>query len=206
VWDLYTEGLHDRHVARHQRAIEAATSLLAQINVLCDHVPSREYLLDWIAHMLKFPDAKPTRAIVLIGEERSGMDMLITLLSRIVPTLQTRDPRRDVFGHPTLGMAQLVVLDEPARLHMPSLKSLLHDQNLVVRDGRSTSYRCIPSHHRTILTLPEPRASLEDGRRFVPIHCAGGQNTTALYDVLTDARAMHALCQLLMSRSVPERF
>ena len=143
VWDLYTEALHDRYTARHQRAIEAATSLLAQVDVLCDH-NSCTYLLDWIAHMLKIPSAKPSKAIVLIGDERGGIDMLLTLISRLVPTLQTRDPRRDVFGHRNLEMAQLIVIDEPTRLHMPSLKALLSETHLVLREGRS-----IASYHRT---------------------------------------------------------
>ena len=204
VWGLYTEGLKDRYTARQQRAIQAATSLLAQLDALCD-VPSRDYLLDWIAHMLKFPTTKPSKAVVLIGEERGGMDMLITLLSRLVPTLQTREPRRDVFGHRNLEMAHLVgVIDEPARLHMPSLKLLLTDHLLAVREGRS-KYVSIASQHRVMLTLLEPRASLEDARRFFPIHCTGGGSAAALHAVLTDALAMRALWQLLMARPVPER-
>ena len=200
VWGLYTEGLHDRYTARQQHAIHAANSLLAQVDALCD-APSRDYLLDWIAHMLKFPATKPSRAVVLIGEERGGMDMLLTLLSRLVPTLQTREPRRDVFGHRNLEMARLIVIDEPARLHMPSLKALLTEHRLTLREGRS-----IASQHRVMLTLPEPRASLEDARRFFPIHCTGGGSMEALRAVLTDALAMQALCKLLMDRPVPERF
>ena len=46
---------------------------------------SRDYLLDWMSHMLKHPTTKPTRAVlgavVLIGEERGGVDMLITLIT-----------------------------------------------------------------------------------------------------------------------------
>ena len=155
-----------------------------------------------MAHMLKHPTAKPTRAVVLIGEERGGVDMLLMLLSRLVPTLQTREPRRDVFGHRNLEAARLVVIDEPARLHVPSLKALLADRRLALREAEG---RSIASQHRVMLTLLEPRASLEDARRFFPIHCTGGGSAAALHAVLTDALAMRALWQLLMARPVPER-
>ena len=200
VWDLYTGGLHDRYTARHQRAVAAAASLLAQVDLLCEDAPSRDYLLDWMAHMLRFPHAKPTRALVLIGEDRDGIDQLLILLSRLAPTLQTREPRRDVFGHRNLEMVRLIVLDNPARLHLPSLKSLVSNAALLSGD------RVLPSYHRVVLVIPELRASLANNRRLVNIHCTRGGSEEALRDVLLDTLAMKALRQLLIDRPVPEHF
>ena len=201
VWDLYTRGLRERYAARARRAID---SLLAQMDP-----PWREYLLDWMAHMLHFPHAKPHRALVLIGEERGGIDVLLALLSRLVPTLHTREPRRDLFarhGHfrHHLEMARLIVLDNPTRLntHIGWLKSLLRDREHLIRWPRA-GFTVMQSNHRIMLLLSEARAaelssvSLAE-HTFVNIHCSGG--TGAVHEALADTAALDALRQLLMSR------
>ena len=97
-------------------------------------------------------------------------------------------------------MVRLIVLDNPARLHLPSLKSLVSNAALLSGD------RVLPSYHRVVLVIPELRASLANNRRLVNIHCTRGGSEEALRDVLLDTLAMKALRQLLIDRPVPEHF
>ena len=77
--------------------------------------------------------------------------MLITLLSRLVATLQTHDPR-DVYGRRNAQMAEakLVVIEEAETLSLPALKSLITEPQLTIRErGRP---RQLPSSHGLLLT------------------------------------------------------
>ena len=150
VWDLYMDGLQTRIDERHRRA---ATKVVEQIAVLCNHdAAACGYLLDWAAHMLQHPADKPGVAVVLVGRESCGKNMLVHLLSRLVPTLHTRDPRRDVYGrhNPLMAQAQLVVIEDAARIHAPSFKSLLSDETIIIRE-RHRPHRVAPSCHRVLL-------------------------------------------------------
>lgn len=200
VWESYTAGLHERRLARHPRV---AARALENILALCDgDAEACDYLLDWIAHMLLHPDVKPSRGVALVGGEGANKCVLTTLLSRLVPTLVTHDPR-DVVGKHNARMvvARLVVLQEPHRPGSPALKQLLSDSTLVVHDPFE---RAVPSSHRLLLTAEAMPAA----RSLRVIRCTDrslGTHSGLLHELLTTP-ALDALRQLLLARPVPARF
>ena len=188
VWDIFTESLHERQ-RQHERQV-----LFDRIDSLCDHdTAAREYLLDWMAHMVQFPHHKPAKAVVLVGHCHRSKDFLITVLTRLVPTLHTSDPRRDVYGKQNGLMegTRLVVIEDAKRLHIPDLKSLISDSDIVIRE-RGRGDRLVPSSHRVVLTIDTMRAGF-DKRRFFPIHCS---------PVPSDCVSLDLVRELLLSRPV----
>ena len=203
VWDMYTEDLHRRIDDRHRHA---ATKVVDYVGMLCnDDAAARDYLLDWTAHMLQHPDVKPSKGIVLVGRENCGKTMLVHLLSRLIPTLYTNNPRRDVYGRHNglMEITQLVVIEDAERLHLPSLKSIITDPFVTIR-GRHAA-RVVPSSHRTLLLVSELQASLFD-RRFYPIHCTeecmGDPETIESLRHIFSTPALDALRAMLLARPV----
>ena len=202
VWEAYREGLHARANMHCQRV---AAQIIDHIRVLCnDDRASCEHLLDWMAHMLQHPAVKPRRAVLLLGHEPCGKIMLVNLLSRLVPLLETRDPRADVLGkyNPLMEGALLVVMDEPERLPREQLAHLISDTTLQIRRFRRNA-RILPSHHRFLLLAAE---SSRADRRVFTIQCSEecmGGNEKFLTEVFT-TNALDTFRDFLLSRAVPE--
>ena len=197
VWDTFTVGINDRREMWRTRVIEG---LLHHLDALCGgDVGTREYLLDWLAHLVQFPNKKPTRALLLVGNEESGKYLLITLISRLVPTLQTQDPRQDVYGkfNPLMETVKVVVLENVNRPNLSALASLISDNDINIRKRGSSAL--IPSYHRVLLTVGEMRGSIS-GRRFLPIYCSEERIQCPL-ELLTRV-AIETLREVLLSRRV----
>lgn len=199
VWDAFKEGVHARLRERHRRL---AATLLEQVDALCDHdAAARDFVLDWVAHMLKWPEHKPHKALVLVGRERCGKNALVALLSRLVPTLQTHDARRHVFGryNAPMASARLVVLEDAAwRQSAGPIKSLICDTHLVVG-----GVYVEPSSHRVLMMADECPTDPTFHGRCVPVHCSGAQDLAAvLYEVLTTPGALDEVRALLLARPV----
>ena len=205
IWDAYTDGLELRIADRHR---QAASKVIEQIDVLCNRdAAAREHLLDWIAHMLQHPTVKPGRAIVLVGREGCGKRMLVNLLSRLVPTLLTSDPRRDVYGryNSLLEAAQLVVIEDAERVHLPSIKATVSHDSVLINE-RYRPARQITSYHRVMLLMKERKPWMSDARRFYPIQCTEmcmgtAEMANALREVVTTP-AIDALREVLSARPV----
>ena len=203
VWEMYTEDLHRRIDDRNRRA---ATRVIDYIGVLCNHdAAARDYLLDWTAHMLQHPDVKPSKGIVLVGREDFGKTMLVHLLCRLIPTLCTNDPRRDVYGrcNTLMESTQLVVIENAERLHIPAVKSIITNPLVTIRGRQAT--RVVPSAHRTLLIVSELQASLGD-RRFYPIHCTeecmNDPETIETLRRIFTSPCLDALREMLLARTV----
>ena len=202
VWALYKQRLQGQRDGRHRRL---AATFVEQAVTLCNDVVAAGYLLDWMAHMVQHPHAKPPTAIVLVGHEDCGVSVLVTLLSRLIPTLQTHDPR-DVYGtrNGRMAAAKLVVIEQADQLSVSSLKSLIRDPHVLIRE-RGVA-QLVPSFHHLLLTTRELRPSLYD-RRFVPIHCAerpSSEYAGTLHQILTTP-ALDAVRDVLRARPLHGR-
>ena len=195
VWDAFTEGLRERQRGRRRRL---AATLLECVDALCDReAAARECLLDWMAHLVQHPSHKPSKAIVLVGHERCGMNIVVTLLSRLVPTLQTHDARRHVFGsyNGVVSSVDLLVVESADQPQIEKLRTLLTRTHLSVG-----SLRDVPSSHHVLLTVDEWH---EPSRHFLPIrcspHCLRG-HAAVLREVLTTPGALDEVRALLRAR------
>jgi hypothetical protein len=202
VWEIYTTGLR----SRMERPRQVAEQVLEQIGALCNGDATT--LLDWMASMLQHPAVKPRKAIVLAGRESSGKDNLIALLTRLVPTLHTREPRLHVYGrwNALMEQARLVVIeDADQNRNMAALKSLISDETVAVHPDRGQPMRVIHSTHRVLLTVDSVQPSLSH-RRFDVIHCTDEFMKTAQHsDVLRElctTSALDELRKLLLDRRV----
>jgi len=205
VWDLYRGGLHSRIRERHRHV---ASKVVEQIGVLCNKdAEARDYLLDWLAHLLQEPGTKPGKAIALVGREGCGKRMLINFISRLAPTLYTDDPQREVYGrfNATMELARLVVIDGWEKVNVHKLKSLISDDSIAIRE-RQGPLRSATSHHRVMLLVDEMPHSLQGARRVYPIHCTEAcmgseENAAALHELVTTP-ALDALREMLTSRRI----
>ena len=204
VWDMYTEELNQRLGGRHYRD---ANNIIRYICVLCNQDTAvLDYLLDWVAHILQYPDLKPSKAIVLAGREGWGKTMLVHLLARLIPTLYTNDPRHDVYGRQNALMefTQLVVIEDAERLHLPDLRGIISNQLVTIRGMHPP--RNVPSSHRMLIIVKELQASLTCTRTFYPIHCT----EECMWDPVTmdglrrivTPPAINALRDILLARDV----
>ena len=81
IWTEYYDGLRMRRADYIARMV-----LHIQIRTFCqtDENANINRLLDWMAHLLQFPNIKPQRGIVLVGPPRCGKTSFINFLAMLL--------------------------------------------------------------------------------------------------------------------------
>ena len=175
-----------------------------------------EWLLDYLANIVKRPHMKTMVAIYLCGKQGAGKDIIFdyfrsSILGEKIAA-QTDDPENDLIGRFATLMHRniFVLVDEVKSLHAfgDKLKNLItHDQTRFEAKGQKTIH--VDSYVNFIFTSNnEDAVSVEtDDRRFVLFKCNPlRRGDTAYFDGLLDHLARpevsRAFFQFLMARDL----
>ena len=186
IFEFFLAGVQERALAR-RRVLQCNQFILS----LCGgDSAAHEYLIRWLADVLRCPTVKPRRAVALVGHARAFLD----LLSQLVPIAESHNFNRgDWRSDPSFESAAVVVVHQPV--------SLCKINELVCADclsllRRNQPCRIVRSFHR-VLVVSERGLEGEEGSVEV-IRCAA--------DDATEAPAPHAIQgfrEWLMRRSAP---
>jgi hypothetical protein len=149
--------------------------ILNHIKILCDNdVVVYNYLINWIAQMIQFPEVK-TVAVTMISSEGAGKGTLMKLFGKMLgkkKILETSTPSRDVFGSFNSMMSDyfLINLNELSKSETKGsegqFKQMVTDGNLTINAKGVAQYQ-IDSYHRFFITTnnPDPITTKKDDRR-----------------------------------------
>ena len=167
-------------------------SALDYLDVLCGgDADAREYLIEWLSHLLKYPNTKPRRALALVGRAPSFLD----LLSQLVPIVEVHDSiHADWRSLPSLESARVVVAHPPNS--SSKLRALL-SADVIERRRPQQPSRIVRSFHRVLII--SGRELWEGERSVETIVCTGDDAIK-----VPTLRAVEALRGWLMRRPVKE--
>jgi hypothetical protein len=169
--ELYTEPYLEND--------EAVQFILNHIKILCNHDEIvYQYLINWIAQMIQFPEIK-TVVITMISNEGAGKGTLMKLFAKMLGNkkiLETSTPSRDVFGSFNSLMSDyfLVNLNELSKAETKGnegqFKQMVTDGKLTINSKGVAQYQ-IDSYHRFFITTNnlDPITTKKDDRRNVII-------------------------------------
>lgn len=177
-FNLWTEFECDT-IEQYKEMTEERDLILNHIKILCNHnTELYNYFINWIAHMLQYPDQKSTM-ITFYGKQGSGKGCLLTLLKNIVGKdkyFSTAKPNRDVWGsfNSLMQTSCLVNLDEMDKKMAfeadNEIKNLITEATITINKKGVNQYS-IKSNHRFIITTNniETIKITDDDRRNVLI-------------------------------------
>jgi phage/plasmid-associated DNA primase len=157
----------------------ALNFILNHIKILCNNDEIvYQYLINWIAQMIQFPEIK-TVVITLISQEGAGKGTLMKLFAKMLGNkkiLETSTPSRDVFGSFNSLMSDcfLVNLNELSKTEVKGnegqFKQMVTDGKLTINSKGVSQYQ-INSYHRFFITTNnlDPITTKKDDRRNVII-------------------------------------
>jgi hypothetical protein len=132
-----------------------------------------DFLMKWVASLIQNPQQKGAH-IVISGQTGTGKNSLTELLKKIIGgnTLETTDPKRDVWGPFNLMMAgaNLVILNEISQADAyqaeGKIKGLITDKKLSI-NGKGSNQFVMDSFHRfiTLSNKDEPMKTSKQDRR-----------------------------------------
>ena len=150
------------------------------LDVICDGgVPQAKYMLDWISHIVKYPDTKTKKCpIILSKQEGTGKSSLIRLLERMLgkdKVWEPQKPERDVWGsfNGNLIGKTIVVLNEISGYQakegsMGEIKALITETKVSIRAMRQEAQE-MSDYTNYIATTNDETGGFkigEDTRRF----------------------------------------
>ena len=201
IWTEYHNQLRNR-----------IQSLQYHIRTLCLTDGNSDLVLNWMAHMLQYPNVKPQKGIILVGPPRCGKTLFATLLSLLSgqDTVYQTNTLRMQFNH-EMEDKTLVHLDEcDLRDELPEIRTFISDQNITINRPFQQPYN-VPSHHRVIITTntlsPLLNHSNAFQQRFTVIPCGSVSfNPQEFHTAMNDPVKVAELRQYLMQRSVRPDF
>lgn len=203
IWEAYCVGLRERCTPKY------VTLLLDQLHALMPGHAHR--VLDWMAHMLKYPNVKPARGVVLVGPPGCGMSLLADLLTLLLG--QENVSRSTTLRTARLDGTTLVHIDDcNLRDELEDAVGLLTTQTIAVSTSPGQDPRFFPSKHRVLVTSnivpPLLHHSNAFHERFVLIPCGSVQHPADFHATMNDPVKIAALRKHLMKRpeSPPELF
>jgi hypothetical protein len=149
------------------------------LEVICDNgVPQANYLLDWISHIVQFPDVKTKKCPIILSKgEGTGKSSLIRLMERMFgkdKVWEPLKPDRDVWGqfNGNLIGKTIVVLNEIGQYQtdksMGEIKGYITEPKVSIRAMRTEAQE-MSDYTNYIATTNDEKGGFqvsEDTRRF----------------------------------------
>ena len=200
IWTAYRDGLRTR------RAEYFITFIWYHIRTLCQSDDDFNRILDWMAHMLQYPNIKPQRAIVLVGPPHCGKTLFADFVTLLLGqnNVWRCNTLRNRFNDFLDGMT-LVTLDGcNVSEEIAQINRLVSFNNVSIR-RRYHDTILVPSFHRVLVTAnllsPLLYHSIPFQQRFVVIPC-GTVNGQEFYEAMHDPSKMSHFRQYLVERYV----
>lgn len=156
TWTDFEILLHENYTEKP----EAVERFIDLIDILSGHQETtKEYMLDWIAHMFQYPEQKTTMPTI-VSPEGAGKGTLMDILGAMMggnKLYQTTTPSREVFGNFNSPMSDafLVNLNEVSASEMKGssgqLKALITDNQLTI-NAKGVKQVVIKSYCRLMVT------------------------------------------------------
>jgi len=194
--------------------------ILNHIKILCNHDEGiYEFMLDWIANMLQYPQNKSVVPII-IGEQGAGKGILIDLLRHLIGEekfLETDKPHEDVWGKFNAIMAgkYLVHLNELEYKHCigndSTIKGLVTQQTINIQ-AKGKDQITIKSFHHYIVTTnkPNPIQTCDGDRRNVIFEASSEKKgdkrySNEMYKLIGDDDVLRTVWDYFTMREVKDR-
>jgi hypothetical protein len=202
IWKAYCVGLQERYILKY------VTPLLDQIHALMPGYANGAHahlVLDWMAHMLKYPNVKPERGIILVGPPGCGKSLFGCLLTLLLG--QENVSRSTALRMARLDGTTLVHIDD-CNLHdeLENITALLTTQTIAESTSPGQDPRFFPSKHRVLVTsnIFPPLLNHSDAfhERFIFIPCGSVQHPSDFHAAMNDPVKIAAFRKHLMKRPV----
>ena len=166
---------------------------LEHIKLLCNNDQDAcKYLLNYIAHIIQYPEQLPLVAIVMCGSKGVGKDALIDIIEKLIGLKYSHRSNNfnDLFGNftPALKHKLIIQLDEVAGLDgykmKENLKCFITKTVVCINEKNVPQYK-LNNYARLFLTSNNnnPIEVTSDNRRFFCI-MAGDKREKSYYDNL----------------------
>ena len=205
-----------------EEAAEYTRRFLNHVYQGCGSVESYNFLIDWCAHMLQYPETKIGIMLCLVSTIKGcGKTTIFELLKRLVgkkACMQTNHSK-DICGDNNSRMLDryLIRLVETRRAELAqnfdSLKSTITDEEIRIR-SLYEAVTFMRSYHRFFCdtnyldAIPDTKGE----RRFFvvqwqPVHTASADYYTPFYDEIVDnPRATASIFYYLMQRKIKKHY
>jgi hypothetical protein len=191
--------------------------VLDHVKILCDKDEIvYEYMLNWIAQFIQFPNVKTTMP-VFASNEGAGKNIFVELLANLIGKKQviTTTSAEDIFGKFNTPIAnhRLIVLNELSatelRQYDGQIKGLITDDSVVIQ-GKGQAHYTLRSMHRLIAfsnKTDHPIQTSESDRRKLIVRCSdekigNGEYFTRLYNCIHDKNVLAFLFTCFLKTDV----
>lgn len=197
IWSKFHSDLRKRMGTIQYHLLKL---VLTEANVIC--------VLDWMAHMLQYPNIKPQKAILLVGPQGCGKNLFATLLTLLFGHDHVfRTTTLSEHFNESMEGKTLVHLDGcDIRNELPHIYSLISDKMFTIRRFGQHPYD-VPSYHRVLLTIeffsPLLIHSKAFQQHFTIVLCESVSfSPEEFYGAMNDPIQLAAFRQHLMERQV----
>jgi len=221
MWTDFLITQHDNYT-KSEAAIERFVDL---VDILSGHQETtREYMLDWIAHIFQYPEQKTTMPTI-VSAEGAGKGTLMDILTGMMgqnKVYQTTTPSREVFGNfnGPMSDAFLVNLNEVSASEMKGssgkLKALITDNQMTINE-KGVKQVQITSYAKFIVTTNNDEAikPTKDDRRNIMMYAAddlikvgmneahvanANEKIKALREIIDSKDSLRSIYDFLMER------
>jgi hypothetical protein len=192
--------------------------------IICDGgKPQATYLLDWISHIIQFPDLKTKKCPILLSKgEGTGKSSLIRMLEKMLgkeKVWEPQKPDRDVWGafNGNLLGKTIVVLNEISQYQtdksMGEIKHYITEPKISIRAMRTEAQE-MSDYANYIATTNDEKGGFnisEDTRRFWMLRVSDKrlgdtEYFNKFYGFLEDSNCVKSLYQWFKSREITSNF
>ena len=220
VYNLWEPFAMDKCVGEYTYMSDALDKILYHLKVLCNYdVCIFNFLIDWIANMIQYPENKSVIPII-ISEQGAGKGLLIELLNNLIgrdKCLETEEPEENVWGkfNGLMTKAFFVHLNELEYKHLMGnesrLKGLVTQPTIVIND-KGQSQITIKSFHHFIATTNKPNpvpTSADDRRKLIwegSNDFKGNKDYfKEMYKLIENVDVLRTVWDFFKKRDVPEQ-
>lgn len=193
--------------------------ILDHLSIMCNNEKnSVDYILDWIAHMIQYPEYKST-CPVFISQPGSGKNTSFEILALLIgkkKVLETADPSEEVWGkfNAQIENKSLILLNELSKKQtkesIDKIKKLITDQYITYNEKGVKRYESV-SYHRFIAATnsEEPLPVEKNDRRFPIFRCSDekkndGEYFSKLRKKMEDKNVIKTVYEYFKMRDISE--